>query len=65
MDKSYSFLSDAEPTKEQLDELMLAVLVDVKERAAKAEAKFKALQAQTLEQAQEMWLQKQKNKDAK
>ncbi len=35
---SYSFLSDAEPTKEQLDDLMLAVMEDVKERAAKAEA---------------------------
>lgn len=64
MDKSYRFTSDIEPTKEQLDELMLAVLHDVKERAAKAEAKFKALQAQTLAQAQEIWQQKQKKKNA-
>ena len=65
MDKSYRFMSDVEPTKEQLDELMLAVLADVKERAAKAEAKFKALQAQALEQAQEIWQQKQKKNDPK
>lgn len=58
-------MSDVEPTKEQLDELMLAVLADVKERAAKAEAKFKALQAQALEQAQEIWQQKQKKNDPK
>lgn len=63
MNKSYRFNSDAEPTKEQLDELMLAVLADVKERAAKAEAKFKALQAHALEQAQEIWRQKQKKND--
>jgi hypothetical protein len=60
MDKSYSFMSDAEPTKEQLEELMLSVLEDVKERAAKAEAKFKDLQAQDLKQALEAWQQKQK-----
>jgi hypothetical protein len=63
MNKPYSFLSDTEPTKEQLDELMLAVLVDVKERAAKAEVKFKALQVQALEQAQEIWRKKQQKKD--
>ena len=39
---------------------MLAVLEDVKERATKAEAKFKALQAQALQQAQEILQQKQK-----
>lgn len=62
MDKSYSFLLDIEPSKEQLDELMLAVLEDVKERATKADAKFKAIQAQALQQAQEIWQQKQKKK---
>lgn len=39
---------------------MLAVLEDVKERAAKADAKYKALQATALEQAQEMWQKKLK-----
>jgi hypothetical protein len=62
MDKSYSFMSDAEPTKEQLEELMLAVLADVKERAAKAEAKFKAMQALELKLALEAWQQKQKKR---
>jgi hypothetical protein len=55
MDKSYSFLSDEEPTDEQLEELMQAVLVDVKERAAKADEKFKALQKQLIENAQRDW----------
>lgn len=64
MDKTYRFTSDTEPTKEQLDELMLAVLEDVKERASKAEAKFKALQAQAFEQVQEVWQQKQKKNNA-
>ncbi len=62
MDKSYNFLSDTEPTQEQLEALMLAVLVDVKERAAKAEAKFKTLQVQSLAQAQEIWQQRQKER---
>ena len=47
MDK-YSFNSDAEPTDEQLEALMACVLEDVKERAAKADAQFKALQAQQI-----------------
>ena len=65
MDKSYSFLSDTEPTDEQLEALMLAVLEDVKERAAKAEAKFKALQAQGLAQAQAIWDKKEKKNERK
>ena len=65
MGKSYSFISDVEPTKEQLDELMLAVSEDVKERALKAEEKFKTMQAQALEQALEIWQQKRKSNDHK
>lgn len=65
MDKTYRFQSDIEPTKEQLDELMLVVLEEVKARAAKAESKFKALQAQALAQAQEIWQQKQEKNDRK
>jgi hypothetical protein len=57
---SYSFLSDTEPTKEQLDDLMIDVMEDVKERAIKADAKYKALQATALQQAQEMWQKKLK-----
>ena len=55
MDKSYSFLSDEEPTDEQLEGLMQAVLVDVKERAAKADEKFKALQKQIIENDKKVW----------
>ena len=50
MDTSYRFTSDAEPTDEQLEELMAAVLVDVKERATAADAKFKAHMAAQLEE---------------
>jgi hypothetical protein len=62
MDKSYSFLSDLEPTDEQLEELMQAVLEDVKERATKADIKFKAMQKQQLENTLKEWeLKKSKN----
>ena len=54
MDK-YSFNSDAEPTDEQLEALMACVLEDVKERAAKADAQFKALQAQQIQKDQQNW----------
>ncbi len=63
MDKSYRFLSDVEPTDEQWEGLMLLVAQDVKERAEKAEAKYKALQAQSLKEALEWWEQKQKSND--
>jgi hypothetical protein len=62
-EEPYRFTSDAEPTKEQLDTLMRAVLEDVKERAAKAEAKFKDLQEQALIQIFERWQNKQKNNE--
>lgn len=63
MDKPYKFTSDAEPSKEQLDTLMLAVVEDVKERAAKADAKFKVQQAKALAETFEMWRNKQKNNE--
>ncbi len=37
MDLKYNFLSEFEPTKKQLDELMHDVLVSVKERAKNAD----------------------------
>ena len=61
MDKSYSFLSDDEPTEEQLEGLMLAVLEDVKDRAAKADEKFKAMQKQQLEDTLKYWELKKRN----
>lgn len=49
--KPYTFLSDEEPSDEQLQELTEAVLTEVKERAFAAEQKFKALQAEQIEDA--------------
>ncbi len=57
MPTPYSFLSDEEPTDEQLQELMEAALIDVKARAAAADAKFKALQAQQIKEAFERFHQ--------
>lgn len=51
----YTFNSDEEPTDEQLEGLMMAVLEDVKERAANADARFKALQAQQIKEDQQKW----------
>jgi hypothetical protein len=61
MDKTYRFTSDVEPTEEQLNNLMLAVLEDVKERAEKATAQFKQLQTQALQQLQATWQLKQQD----
>ena len=55
MDKSYRFISEIEPTDEQLEGLMLAVLRDVKERATMAEEKFKNFQIQQIKTAFEEW----------
>jgi hypothetical protein len=63
MDKTYRFTSDSESTEEQLNNLMLAVLEDVKERADKATAQFKQLQAQALQQLQATWQLKQQDND--
>lgn len=41
MPQPYTFLSDEEPTDEQLQELMEAALEDVKERAATAKQNSK------------------------
>jgi hypothetical protein len=48
MKPSYSLLSDVEPTDEQLEMLMKAVLSDVKQRAAIAKERFDILQAQQI-----------------
>jgi hypothetical protein len=55
MDKSYRFLSNIEPSDEQLHALMQAVTQDVKERAVKIEAKHKALMQQQLKETLEQW----------
>lgn len=62
MNTSYNFLSDEEPTEEQLAWLMQQVLVEVKVRAAKAEEKYMALHlAETKRLLQEWRLKHAKN----
>lgn len=63
MDATYTFLSNEEPTDEQLQKLMEAALKDVKARAASANAKFRALQAHQLEQALKEFNRKRKQND--
>jgi hypothetical protein len=57
----YSLLSDVEPTDEQLEALMQEVLKDVKQRAALANERFQALQAQQLQEAMQKWKQRLQN----
>ena len=44
MDTSYRFKFDVEPTEKQLEDLMTEVIKDVKDRAIKADLKFKEIQ---------------------
>ena len=55
MDKTYRFLSNIEPTDEQLLGLMRAATQEVNDRAAKAEEKYKILMQTQLKAAQEEW----------
>lgn len=59
MDTSYRFTSNTEPSEIQLEELMQAVLQDVKERARQAEEKFKTLHTMQIKKALEDWQVKQ------
>lgn len=59
----YKFISDSEPTEEQLEMLMQAVLEDVKKRAKDANSKFKALQLQQIKEALEKTKELQKEHD--
>ena len=56
MDKTYRFLSNIEPTDEQLMGLMRAATQEVNDRAAKAEEKHKRLMAAQIKATQEEWL---------
>ena len=53
MKDKYNFLSDKEPSEKQLNELMKAVLVDVKLRSEIASEKFNLLQQFQIKEAQE------------
>jgi hypothetical protein len=57
----YSLLSEDDPTDEQLDALMQEVLKEVKQRAAIANERFQALQAQQLKEALQKWKQRMQN----
>jgi len=60
MDTSYRFTSDVEPTEKQLKDLMTEVIKDVKERAIKADLKFKGIQKKYFEDVQKHQLAKLK-----
>ena len=53
MKDKYNFLSDKEPSEKQLNELMKAVLVDVKLRSEIASEKFNLLQQFQIKEAQD------------
>ena len=55
MPTKYSFLSELEPTDEQLNDLMKAVIVDVKIRAKLADERFKKLQKTQIQEAKERY----------
>lgn len=57
MNTSYRFTSNVEPTENELELLMKDVLMDVKERAKKADLKFKKLQKLQINQAIERQMQ--------
>lgn len=59
--KKYNFLSDREPSQQQLKNLMQAVLSDVKNRAEEAEQKFQTLKAQQVKEAFAKWQQLQQH----
>jgi hypothetical protein len=63
MNTSYRFSSDTEPSKEDLDALMQDVLKDVEERATQADATFRSIQAQNLEQIRRAWNTNQQGND--
>lgn len=59
MTTNYNFLSDKEPSDEQLHQLMKAVLHDVKARSNQAQKKFEELQKQQIKEAKERFRNRQ------
>lgn len=59
MSTKYNFLSDKEPSDEQLTLLMKDVLKDVKTRSAKAQKKFDELQEEQIIEAKERFRNRQ------
>jgi hypothetical protein len=59
MATTYNLLSDKEPSDEQLNQLMKAVLNDVKIRSAHAQKKFDELQKKQIIEAKERFRNRQ------
>ncbi len=59
MTTNYNFLSDKEPSDEQLHLLMKAVLDEVKIRSAHAQKKFEELQKKQIIEAKERFKNRQ------
>lgn len=59
MSSNYTFLSDKEPSDEQLNLLMKAVLNDVKIRSTNAQKKFEELQKKQIVEAKERFRNRQ------
>ena len=59
MTTNYNFLSDKEPSDEQLHLLMKAVLEEVKIRSAHAQKKFEELQKKQIIEAKERFKNRQ------
>ena len=51
MKSTYNLLSDKEPTEQQLHDLMINVVTEVKKRAKTASVKFQNLQVLQIEEA--------------
>jgi hypothetical protein len=51
MKSTYTFLSEKEPTDKQLENLMKAVLVDVKKRSELGRKKLAAIQVKEIKEA--------------
>jgi len=56
MQINYKFISDEEPTDEQLHLLMREVAIDAKNRARKSDELFSEQLQQLLQKAQKQWL---------
>ena len=59
VDNTYRFLSNEEPTDEQLEGLMTAAAEEVKKRADAANAKYRKMHEQQTKEMQAAWQQKQ------
>ncbi len=59
VDNTYRFLSNEEPTDEQLEGLMTAAAEEAKKRADAANAKYRQMHEQQTQEMKAAWQQKQ------